>query len=233
MQESKKHEIPHPIRQQEQRPKSQDIIKETVVLKNENNLVLQKEIKLCSLTRPITGEIEVMAKKFNLVYENLDENILIAGPQYNILEFMSWIYELTVKTIEDELWRQRDAREAEIHSGDYHLEKIFTSTFHRTHKDKILKKARELHVVCNFGYDFIVASATKRNFDEFKSYLYEVEVAAKKLLYPKYWDFDDNNSFSEIGIPQTTPEYKLVASLLYKSLKTATITKLTRIQNKF
>ena len=135
--------------------------------------------------------------------------------------------------LELEIQKLKEAQQSDLSSSDYCQDRIYPSTFHRAKKDVILQKADEMDVVIDFGYDLILASATKKNLAEFKSYLHEVEATAKKALYPKYWDFDDINAFSETVVSEFDEEFHEVSNLFYASLKNAKIEKLTRIQNKY
>mmetsp|Transcript_41285 Transcript_41285/g.36629 ORF Transcript_41285/g.36629 Transcript_41285/m.36629 type:complete len:109 (+) Transcript_41285:727-1053(+) len=77
---------------------------------------------------------------------------------------------------------------------------ISISTFHRGNKAEIEKKAKDLHLIIDFGYDVIMTSGTPSKINDFITYLYRVESEGKKKLYPKYWDFYEVDAFSKIEI---------------------------------
>jgi len=194
---------------------------------------LQKQIIISSFMKPHLKEIEDQANKLNLVFENLDDIVLVAGPQKIILEFISFVYNMTSVLMEKEIKELKKVK-VEVKDNSFQQHEFSISTFHRVKKNDIMKKAGDLEIICDFGYDVILVSGFSENLKEFKSYLHEIETKVKKSLYPKYWDFHEINIFSEIDIPSNNEEFKEVAKLFYNSLNNGVeITKVTRIQNKY
>jgi len=117
--------------------------------------------------------------------------------------------------------------------GDYVQKEISISTFHRVCQEEIEAKAKELDLICDFGYDVILLTGFTGNIGMFIAYLYEVESQSKKSLYPKYWDFHEVNPFSMAAIQEDTQEFKDVEKLFFQTMRGQTIIKLQRIQNKY
>ena len=101
------------------------------------------------------------------------------------------------------------------------------------HKQYIIQKARQLQLELQFAYDLVLVAGTCHNVKEFKSYIHEVEAAAKRSLYPRFWDFRDINPYSEIEVKLNSEEFNLVSILFHNTMKNFEITKVIRIQNKY
>jgi len=204
--------------------------------KNSNNnkdTYSMKEIKLSKSVKDNLKEIEDKAKELEIIYENLDDRLLLAGYQGNMLEFLTWLYDLTVSALEIENANLKEKR-VFIDNNAFTQSEISISTFHRVNQQQILRKAEEWDILCEFGYDVIIVAGETEKLKDFKIYLHEVESNAKKALYPKYWDFHEINVFSQIEVSENSEEFKEVSKKFYQSLQNGvTITKLTRIQNKY
>ena len=84
--------------------------------------------------------------------------------------------------------------------GEYIQKEINISTFHRGKKSDIEKRAQEMELVIDFGYDIILTSGYEKRINAFVKYLYDVEANGKKALYPKNWDFYEMQKFSQTEI---------------------------------
>jgi hypothetical protein len=204
--------------------------------KNEDNLgpYIQKEFVLYSALKPHLKEIVTQAEKMQLMCEDLDNMLIIVGFQAHAFDFMTWLYNFTATALENITNEQKTMKYLRQDSNsEYKQDEISISTFHRIKKDDILRYAKNMDLICDFGYDVILVTGYTEMINEFKSYLHETEAKAKKSLYPMYWDFHNIDMFSEIEITAFTEEFQEVETLLKQTLPTATVHKLTRIQNKY
>ena len=203
---------------------------------DQNNEVLtQKELKIPKEIKGRIEEIENKANELKIIYENLDDKLLITGLQCNIMEFTVWIYDLIVNCLQDlQEETRKNPKVIDIENGNLNYEdEINISTFHRAKKNDIIQKMNELNLKHHFGYDTILTSGALSSIKELKSYLHDVEAVTKKSLYPKYWDFHEEKAFSEIMVKPSTEEFLEVSSLFTNSLSNVTVTKITRIQNRY
>jgi len=186
--------------------------------------LISKTLTLHSSILTKLDQIKTKVKEYSLTYDILNEKISISGPQESVLDFVTWIYEFTLSSFED----QNNTSENGICESE-----ISASPFHRMERQAIEEKAQELELSCDFGYDIISISGKCFNMKEFKSYLHEVEATCKKVLYPKFWNFRDFIHFSEIIVENSSEEFAMVADLFCKTMQDFNITKLVRIQNKY
>jgi len=193
----------------------------------------QKEIKLSKSVKDSMKEIEDRMVNLEIIYENLDDRLLVAGYQENILEFLAWLYELTLNALEIENINLKEKR-VFVDNNAFTQSEISISTFHRVNQQEITRKAEDMGILCEFGYDVLIVAGEESKIKDFKIYLHEVESNAKKALYPKYWDFHNVNMFSEIVVMEGSEEFQEVSGKFYQSLQNGvTIQKITRIQNKY
>lgn len=199
---------------------------------NSRGPLIQKELTLSGHMKTYASIIEEEADRLHLIYENFGNKMFIAGQQEHVLEFLGWLYEQTIETLEEQILVLKESK-LKQKNNDYQQIEVTFSTFHRMHQSEIFKKANELELICDFAYDVVLVSGFLENLKEFKSFLQEVEASAKKSLYPKYWDFHVVEKFSEIDVLEGTNEFLEVEDLFRKSLNNMRITRLTRIQNKY
>jgi len=197
-----------------------------------NDVLIQKELNLPNEIRHLIEEIENKASELKIIYENLDDKLLIAGLETAISEFLVWMYNLVIKCLQEETKKSKEQNLRESSDLNYDDE-INISTFHRAKKDDIKQKMNELKLRYRFGYDTILATGTLGTIKELKSYLYDIEAITKKSLYPKYWDFHEEKAFSEIRVQPSSEEFFEVSSLFHNSINNVNITKITRIQNRY
>jgi len=200
---------------------------------------ISRSVKLSNFVKKKFDELEKKLKELSLIHENKTEGeFVLIGKEENISEFMSYLYELTLDCADEEA--KHSARSQEVilpppekaKSSNCKAE-INISVFHRVEKAAILKKAKDLDVKCDIGYDIMLASGSLANLMEMKVYLHDLEARAKRSLYPKYWEFQDARSYSEIAVPEASVEFGEVSAIFKFSLQDVQITKITRIQNKY
>ncbi len=196
---------------------------------------ISRSVKLSNFVKKKFDELEKKFKELNLNVENKTEGeLVLTGKEDDISEFMNYLYEFTLDCANEE------AKQSEvilpppekIKSNNCKAE-INISVFHRVEKAAILKKAKDLDVKCDIGYDIMLASGSLTNLMEMKVYLHDLEARAKRSLYPKYWEFQDARSYSEIAVPETSVEFEEVSAFFKFSLQDVKIKKITRIQNKY
>ena len=221
-------------RKEEEEEKEIDLREKDSSEENGDNLGLyiQKELVLYPNLKPHLKEIVTQAEKMQLIYEDLDNKLLIVGFQTQVIDFMTWMYNFTAIVLENAMTEQKKMKYSRMNS-EFKQDEIAVSTFHRIKKTEILKYAEDLELICDFGYDVILVTGDSEIIKEFKSYLHEIEAKAKKSLYPKYWDFHNIDIFSEIEIHPLAEEFQEVEILLLHTLPNAIVHKLTRIQNKY
>lgn len=111
---------------------------------------------------------------------------------------------------------------------------IGVSVFHRSCRREIEKKAAELKLIIDLGYDMILATGTPKNLESFIVYLQECEMNVKKSLYPKHWDLFEQRKFSLVNVPNRSTEFNEVLTLFNNTyLQYRPILKIERIQNKY
>lgn len=117
---------------------------------------------------------------------------------------------------------------------DYSQKEVSISVFHRSCQKEIEKKAEELKVFTEFGYDVILTAGAPRQIEKFIIYLQECELRQKKSLYPRHWDFMEIRKFALINLNPNTEEYREVSRLFNTgNSQYRPIIKIERIQNKY
>ena len=116
---------------------------------------------------------------------------------------------------------------------EYIQKEIGVSPFQRDCLKDIIKKAKEYGLICDFGYDVILATGYEKSLERFMVYLHEIEFTVKKSLYPKYWNFHEANPFSLVGVAANSEEYQNIGRLFSSTMQNHRIIKLERIQNKY
>jgi len=199
----------------------------------------QKEVKVTKSINELMSDIKKKAETLDIILDFADDKLLIAGYEKKITEIMKFIEEKEKEIEKEKTTSNSSNTNISItipksgEKGDYVQKEISISTFHRVCQEEIEAKAKELDLICDFGYDVILLTGFTGNIGMFIAYLYEVESQSKKSLYPKYWDFHEVNPFSMAAIQEDTQEFKDVEKLFFQTMRGQTIIKLQRIQNKY
>ena len=93
-------------------------------------------------------------------------------------------------------------------------------------------RIKELELKFDFGYDTLFVGGPRKLIDELVLYLMEIETKARRALFPRFWDFTDNHSFSMVPINTETEEFGVVKGRFHESVKFE-ILSVQRIQNKY
>jgi hypothetical protein len=190
----------------------------------------QKQMTISSSTKSDREEVEKKAKELALVCEVRDHKVFLGGDSSSITEFIIWLYE---REASNKKKSYNIPEEIKSGNDEYVQKDINISTFHRSRQKDIEKKAEEMELVTEFGYDIILTSGFQSKINEFMKYLYEQEAQAKKALYPKYWDFYEVNQFSMTPVKKGTDEFNQVDVLFKRTMANADIRRLERIQNRY
>lgn len=197
-------------------------------MKTENNLLsvtpdrvlIEKSFKLTNFQQKDIDIITQKAIEHHLEYEVIYDKIQVVGVEPDLFRFLTWLYDFLNMSIS-------------MKKHDFAHDEVSISTFHRLHKEEIISKANDLNITCDFRYHMILLTGLSQSLKEFKNYLHQVETSAKKALYPKYWDLEDQSVYSEIDVCPRSVEFEEIAVRMSSSLPKAKITKLTRIQNNY
>lgn len=185
-----------------------------------NEDAIQKTFKLTNFQQKDIEIITNKATEFKLEYQVIHDKIHVSGTQTVLFEFVLWLYEfLNMCTM--------------MQKHDFAHDEVSISTFHRLHKEDIINKANGLKITCDFRYHIILMTGLSQSLKEFKNYLHQVETSAKKALYPKYWDLEDQSVYSEIEVCPRSTEFEEIDFSVKLTLPNAKIIKLTRIQNNY
>jgi len=206
--------------------------KETVQ-KDDPGEFVQKEIKITKAINEVLAEIKKKAESLDLILDIDSDQFLIAGYEKKITELKNYIDEKEKEQASKPSSGTTENKSMVQKSGDYVQKEISISTFHRGCQDKVEAKAKELDLICDFGYDVVLVTGYQGNIGMFIAYLYEAESEAKKALYPKHWDFHEVNAFSMADIPPGSEEHNEVVKLFRQTMQGHQILKLERIQNKY
>lgn len=96
------------------------------------------------------------------------------------------LLELTTSQKSGDLFTKDDiALSKNGRTEEYVQKKISISAFQREKQEEIQKKAQELELICDLGYDVILVSGDKSQIATLIGYLWEIESEAKKALCPK------------------------------------------------
>jgi hypothetical protein len=179
---------------------------------------IQKEIPLTGSFKHFKPLIEKASETLELVIEHDQTKLIVHGYDRRVKELMAFLFE----------------KEHDYGQGQFIDQEINISTFHRSYLKNIEKQAHSLGLKLDFGYDMISVRGPRKPVDKLILYLMSVETEAKKILFPKYWDFKDNNPLSLIDVHAGTDEYKLVEIPFLKTMTSSTkILSIKRIQNKY
>jgi len=190
----------------------------------------QKQISISDSIKRQRDDVEKKAKELGLVCDIRENKVFLGGDQMNITEFIIWLYEKEATSKKSDFVIPEESKTGE----DAFVQKdINISTFHRGRQKEIEKKAEELELIIEFGYDIILTSGFQSKINTFVKYLYELESEAKRALYPKYWDFYEINQFSMFPVKKDSDEFKMVHQLFKRTMAHADIIKLERIQNRY
>lgn len=177
----------------------------------------QKEIPLTASFNHFKPLIEKAAETLELVIEHDQTKLVVHGYERRVKELMSFLFE----------------RETDYDQGQFLDQEINISTFHRRYLKDIEKQAQLLGLKIDFGYDMISVRGPRKPVDQLILYLMAIETKAKKALFPKYWDFKDNNPLSLIDVLTNSEEYNFVVTPFKKTMGGSKILSVKRIQNKY
>ena len=176
----------------------------------------QKSIMLTRSFHHFKHFIDKMAENLELIIEYDSIKLIAHGYQRRIKQFMVFLYE----------------KENEYGPGQILDRTINISTFNRIHLNDIKLKINELKLKVDFGYDTLFVRGPEKLIDSLVLYLMETETKVRRALFPKFWDFTDNNSSSMVPLNKDTEEFRMVKSSFYKSISRE-IFSVQRIQNKY
>ena len=150
--------------------------------------------------------------------------ISILGKQSDSFNFLKWLYSNSLVYSMQENFNQEKAI-------DWRQVDLPFSAFLRKKKANIVDKLKELSLDRQFYWDTLTVEGPLSIIQELKMFLNNIEMTAKKALYPKYWNFKDKNQLSEIQVQQNSEEYQFVLGEFNKTMSNFNIVKITRIQN--
>ena len=194
---------------------------------------IQQEFKLTKAFNDNMPEIKKKVESLDVLMDIEGEKVYLTGFDKRLKEMKKYLDEKEKESQAAASSRPASASITIGDKGDFVQKEISISTFHRARQAELEKKAEELELICDFGYDVVLITGTKSKIGEFISHLYETESEAKKALYPKYWDFHEINPFSMETIPNTSPEFNEVDVLFQKTMRGHQIHLMQRIQNKY
>ena len=177
-------------------------------------------------------DINKKAESLDIILDIEGEKVLVAGFEKQIDELMAFVNEKEKPSTTSN--ENRPASSATTgDKGDFIQKEVKISTFHRSRQKDLENKAKDLDLICDFGYDVVLISGSKPAIGEFIVHLHETETDTKKALYPKYWDFHEVNVFSIVDISKKSPEFKEIERLFQESMHGEPVLRLQRIQNKY
>ena len=194
---------------------------------------IQEELKLTKAFNDNMPEIKKKVESLDVLMDIEGDKVFLTGFDKRLKEIKKFLDEKEKETKANTNSRPASASITTGDKGDFVQKEISISTFHRARQAELEKKAEELELICDFGYDVVLITGTKSTIGEFIAHLYETESEAKKALYPKYWDFHEINPFSMETIPNTSPEFQEVDVLFQKTMRGHNIHLMQRIQNKY